>query len=709
MKTISLNGAWTYRVGTGAESTVAVPFSKLPVGRSACTRYFDLSEPAERVFVKFDGITYYATVSLNGTVLGEMLPYCEYEFEITSLVKPHGNLLYVELEDIDRAFGPSEGWQNYGGIIRDVSLLLCNEHRIRNVFFRSVLEQTLTGADMTVTVDAECAEDASLEIRLLDQGVPVLTYHQMPGESKLVHVEAPKLWSPEQPTLYALEVNLLCNGLVADTYQCAVGFRAVTCDAHRFFLNGKPLFLKGVCKHEMVGDSGHCPTPAQIEADLQQIKAMGCNFVRLVHYPHNKITLDIADRLGILVSEEPGLWWSDTANEEISQGSLEVLRRTILRDRNHPSIAFWLCFNECIFTEEHLIKSAAVCRELDPTRLVSGANCMSLEDTLLYYNKCGFDFYTMHPYSQTFDKAKRSAEVLCDKPLLFTEWGGYFVYDNPHLLLDFMTEMKHLYREERLAGAFFWFFAELEDYNRGEPACTDGMLHEGLVDQERRPTRIYDAFCKGLRLMENEEVEHPFYCEESEGYCTFSSSDALCGTGGIDFESALELVQADASKKGCKRKRTITHGPRLHSCEPLLSLPKIAHKSAPVAFVANRTARAISIIGLTALIDGYPLGGAYGEAACRVCIQYQNGKEQTVELQNGVHITVSHTLNGSSRINPTAALSKRFMTFGYDRNFEQYTINRFDIPTDPTAIISRVEFWAHGEYLPLIYGVFAIE
>ena len=95
----------------------------------------------------------------------------------------------------------------------------------------------------------------------------------------------------------------------------------------------------------------------EMETDMRMIKEMGCNFVRLVHYPHNKRILDIADRLGLMVSEEPGLWWSDTSLSEVAGGSTEVLRRTILRDRNHPCIVFWLCFNECEFTEEFLTSS----------------------------------------------------------------------------------------------------------------------------------------------------------------------------------------------------------------------------------------------------------------------------------------------------------------------------------------------------------------
>ena len=713
MKDLLLNGTWSYRVGAGTIEHIEVPFSRLPVGRSECTHTFDLPLEGKRFFLKFDGITYYATVSLNGVMLGEMLPYCEYEFEITGLAKPQGNLLSVTLEDIDRAFGPSEGWENFGGIIRDVHLLTCDEYRIRDVFFKSTLQNDYRDADFELEIAADAPMDARVRIRILDGPSPVATLDQ-PLES--LHVGLLKnvrLWSSAGPNLYTLAVVLVCNGISCDSYTCKIGFREITCDRHRFYLNGTPIFFKGLCKHEMVADSGHCPTDDQMEADMQQIKDMGCNFVRLVHYPHNKKILEIADRLGLFVSEEPGLWWSDTSNEEIAEGSKEVLRRTILRDRNHPSIAFWLCFNECQFTERFLTESAAICRQYDPTRMVSGANCMSLEDTLLYYNKCGFDFYTMHPYSDTFAKAQRSAEVLCDKPLIFTEWGGYFVYNNPHLLADFMEQMRKLYLHASdngaLAGAFFWFFAELNDFNRGEPACTDGILHEGLVDINRNPTLIYDAFCRGMkRAEEPDDPTVPFWYQSAVAFEDLAGHRALNACTEASADDMLAPLLADAAVQGCKRKRKITTGPVLDLDAPLSPIPHVATPQQPLCFVGGGKTDRLTLIGMTALSGGYPLGGGLCKMLGEISITYQNGTVQAIPLQNGIHVTTVLSLNGSSRIDPIASSAPRFATFGYDKNFEVYVANRLDISVDPEEEIEKVTVTASCDEHPLtVYAVLA--
>jgi hypothetical protein len=678
------------------------------VGRSTCVRHFDLPEAAERTFLKFDGITYYATVTLNGTGLGDMLPYSEYTFEVTHLVKERDNLLTVCLEDIDRAFGPSEGWENYGGIIRDVHLLQGGAYRILDVFFKSTPEKDYRDARFSAEVTAECPVGAQARITLLDGARPVVQYTQTVGETAEARLADVRLWSPDAPNLYTLVVELLADGAVCDRTEATVGFRSLTCDKHRFYLNGAPLFLGGVCKHEMVGDSGHCPTPDQIEADLRLIKEMGCKFVRLVHYPHHKKTLEIADRIGLLVSEEPGLWWSDTACEEIAEGSKEVLRRTILRDRNHPSVAFWLCFNECLFTERYLVERAALCRAYDPTRMVSGANCMSIEDTKVYYNKCGFDFYTMHPYGETFALAQRSAEMLTDKPLLFTEWGGYPVYDNPRLLSDFMDKMRSLYLHgsdsAALAGAFIWFFAELNDFNSGEPACIDGVLHEGLVHSDRTPTLIFDAFCRGIRRMAmTEEPAVPFWYREEPAFSALDDYSPLTANQKPDAEGMLALLRAAAEKEGDRRKRRILRGPILDGLFPLSSVPYVAEPNGSVAFTGGGAASRLTLIGLTALCGGYPLGGAYGIKMGEVTIVYESGETQTVSLRNGIHVTTVFGLHASSRIDPIAKDAPRFLIFGYDKNFEIYVANRLDIPLDATRRVQSVTVTA-TEYPLAVYG-----
>lgn len=708
----SLNGYWEYRIGKGTYIQQVVPFSTIPVGHSECRRYFDVTMPCKKVFLQFDGITYAAKVLLNGVEIGEMLPYCEYRFDITDAVRSQGNLLEVLLEDISPAFGPTAGWENFSGIIRDVTVLYAAENYIEDVFFHSTLLNDYTDAEITVETRAALPNDAVFEISLSQDGNTVLCYTQKAEEPFQPHVlKNVRLWSPETPQLYELCVRLTENGEEVDRYCCLVGVREFSRDRHRFLLNGKPLFLKGVCKHEMFGDGGHCPTVEQMEQDMRMIKETGCNFVRLVHYPHNKKILDIADRLGLMVSEEPGLWWSDTANPQVSAGSLEVLRRTILRDRNHPSIVFWLSFNECKFTEKFLVDSARICRENDPTRMVSGANCMSNEDTKKFYNICNFDFYTMHPYAPTFERSMVSARYLTDKPLLFTEWGGYYVYNNPKLLSEFIDEMNKLYLansdEGALAGAFYWCWAEVKDFNRGRPACIDGNLSEGLVDIYRHPTMIYDAFSAAIQKIGKPQQEAEFWYEPL--------GDAVTGKRPLSndsnpsaFDALVKDVTAFEGSRPSMRRRALKYGPLLQGVPLLDGVPAVIADGTTVNYTCGYGVEKITVIGLVSAKKGYPLYGEYGETVATLQMHFADGNRKEYVLRNGVDVTTVFTTKESSRINPVAETATRVAEFGYDRNFENYVIHSLELDTDTDVPLTSVSvISADNGYGLLLYGILA--
>lgn len=709
MKIQSLNGMWQRRVGKGTYSFVNVPYSTLSVGHSECVKIFDLEEMGKTVLLKFDGITYYAKLYLNGVYLGDMLPYSEYVFDVTMQLKEKGNVLTVEIEDIFPKFGPSEGWENYSGIIRNVSLLYQDFAYIEDVFFKYSLTDNYTAAEYSVDFTVKNGDGLKKEMSLSLNGEETVFCAEKTNNisGKIENIE---LWSPENPVLYDLTVKLYGDEQVIDIYTCKIGFREFSVRGHRFTLNGEELFLKGVCKHEMVADSGHVPSAQQIENDLKMIKDTGCNFVRLVHYPHCKETLEIADRLGIMVSEEPGLWWSDTSDPEISAGSLEVLRRTVMRDRNHPSVIFWLSFNECRFTEQFLLDSARVCKELDPTRLVSGANCMNNEDTLKYYNLCGFDFYTMHPYSDTFARSRESARVLNDKPLMFTEWGGYFVYDNPHLLTDFMNDMYGLYLQNdedgALAGESIWYWAELNDFNRGRPACIDGALKEALVDKYRNPTMIYEPFCRAMAnfgKVINETDKYEFNLCDS-----VDKTPMICENTG-DFESFKEkLCENMPAYHSSMRKRKIKVGAVLQKEEikGILKVPAVISKANNPVFIGEKETDSITVIGCVSAPYGYPLAGDYGEDAVKVTVEFENGKEEFM-LKNGIDITTIHTTLSSSRINPVAENSTPFAKFSYDKNHENYIINKAMLKLKGKKKVNKVIFEnANENYEVLIYGVY---
>ena len=299
----------------------------------------------------FEGVNYGGVPELNGHAFEFMLPYSEYQFDVSAILKDGTNTLKVHMRDIGLAYGPSDGWRNYAGIVRSVYILVTEETYVRDVFFHTAFSEDCQKAVAAIEVQAvNCPNGINVDAVLTGFG---LTYRcdaaVMQGKAVLtLDVEQPMLWSPENPNLYDLTVTVK-----EDTFSLKVGFKDFKIQGDRFFLNGKPCFLSGVCRHDLQTDAcGFTQTDEQIEKDMRLIKAMGANFVRLVHYPHDKRVLEMADRLGLFVSEEPGLWWADLKDPAVTEPALQVFERVILRDRSHVSVAFWLCFNECIMTPE---------------------------------------------------------------------------------------------------------------------------------------------------------------------------------------------------------------------------------------------------------------------------------------------------------------------------------------------------------------------
>lgn len=719
----TLNGIWDYRIGEGVWEKRQVPYSARPVGISTCACNFDRHSWGERAFLVFDGITYVATVALNGTVLGEMLPYSEYRFEITDILRETGNRLSVEIRDIDPVFGPTDGWENYSGIIRDVWIEYTPAARISDAVWSASFEDDYRTAHCRVEVAVENAWGLTLCALLEDSCGRVAGEAKSDGDSVLTFdVTEPALWSPDSPTLYTLRCMILRGETVVDMFIEKVGFKELTTHGKRFLLNGKPTFLLGVNRHDLYGDSGHTLTKEQMRRDMTMIKRTGVNYVRLVHYPHNKYILELADELGLLVSEEPGLWWSDMHNPEICKGALEVLRRVIRRDRNHVSVAFWLSFNECVFTFEFLKDSAAVSRQEDPYRMVSGANCMDLDMTKANFPKCGFDFYTMHPYAPTVDRLVESAQTLTEMPLLLTEWGGFHCAGNERLFREYISVIIDLWRnpdsEPVVAGAVFWCWAEMHEFCRGKQACKDGILREGLVDRFRNPTENLRIFTDAFAALTLPPREPEYHMDEvwpvlEDGEFIPLDLSALCAENDDAWEEMLRVTATPNPRfGGTKGVRCIDNGPRLPVCLPslgdlpvkLLRRPLVLTRE--IELPVGKSASALYLIGNVSMPHGFPIGGAYGEPVfdCTVC--YTDGTFERVTMKNGFDVTTAAGLYGPSRINPVAANSPRACRFSYQYDWEHYVVNVRRLPLDQSKTVAKLRFDNTGAgYQPLLYGI----
>lgn len=734
-KKIDLGGMWNFRVPDGEYTKRRVPGSYFCCGFSEYNRSFTWTKTTgKRVFLCTEGINYEGTILVNGQVVGTTLPYCHDAFDITDLLE-EDNEITVQVKDIYAPFGMVAGWCCYSGIIRAIYLEERSEAYLEDVWFRQTLTDDLSRADATLAVELAGKVPANARVRaeLFRHGESVAICEGL--EHLAFSVEEPKLWSPDTPNLYELCVTLTVDGNPVDSWEMEVGFRSFKMDDKRFYLNGKPIFLAGVCRHDLgSAEKGHTLTDEDIERDLRMIKELGVNFVRLVHYPHDKRVIQMADRMGLLVSEEPGLWWSDLSNPNLTGGALEILKKTILRDRSHPSIAFWMSFNECVFTQEFLNDTIKVARQYDPDRYASGANCMNIEMTKSMFDIANIDFYTFHPYGTDPTSVANGIGVrtpiqthfdaFVGKPLVFTEWGGWFVVGNPELFRRFCQSMKNAKNEGKLAGMFYWAFADMYEYNRAD-ASIDGVQYEGLVTLDRRPKENYYVFQKFLRELNEAPiplspamvVEPASLTDDTQSVAVPLSAFSETEEQKAAWDAATE--QSRMTKTSIvlphRKRRYITYGPKLPQNCPMvgnlqfdaLQSPIVISEQAPkLKIPVAGKGKQLVLLGNALYTCGYPVNGEYGEVCAKLTLRYADGSETVVPLRNGYELLTVNTTFAGSKIDPISPILKKAITFSYNKNFENYRIYTLTVDLKPDVELLNVTVECEmAERNLLLYGV----
>ena len=525
---VDLNGTWERLVQEAHYDFISVPSSNRPIGQCLLKREFALPKlpPGMRAYVHFEAIAYYGRVAINGAVLGAMGPYTPYEFEITQRAKEGTNTVSLDLADLvpfadgsgadEIALGVNPGWEAYSGIIRDVFVELRPAAFVDNIRLEYDLTDDFSRARCTaqVMISSVAAANAEISLRLVRNEVEAAHVTQtakLPAgastASVTFNVENPALWSPVTPALYRLDVSLN-SAETTDTWTCRTGFREMMAVGREFRLNGKHCVLHGVCRHDMWKDQGFTLTRAQQEQDMRMIKDLGCNYVRLVHYPHDRHIVELADEIGLMVSEEPGFWQVDfhvLPRVKVELG-YEILERTIRRDWNSPSVVAWLLANECTLTTEFLKEGKQRCDAIDPLhRLVSAGNDRRAEITKPMYEQAGMDFFDRHLYTFEVEDFEKEAEFYGpSKPLTFTEWGGKAIGQGLPEMQDSVNMIMKLERAGKIAGTSFWSWQDLRQYTRVDPEMHDGILESGVVSESRQPRS--EVYMELKRLFEGRPV-----------------------------------------------------------------------------------------------------------------------------------------------------------------------------------------------------------
>lgn len=351
--------------------------AKLPNPVGSYRRAFTLPESwaGRQVFLHFEGVKSAMYVWVNGQEVGysqgSMTPA---EFNITPYVQPGENVLAVEVYRwSDGSYLEDQDFWRLSGIYRDVFLFSTPEVHIRDFFVRTELDQDYR--DAILHVDAAIrnyansdAAQHTLEITLLDAdhrpvgGRPMasrpISRIAAAGEvtAKLVgEIEAPELWSCEKPNLYRLLLTLKdARGQVVEVETCRVGFREVEINSRKLYVNGVPVLLKGVNRHEHDPDRGRSVRLDTMLRDVELMKQFNVNTVRTSHYPNQPKWYELCDEYGIFVIDEANVeshgmgYGAESLGHdptwEKAHGDRQV--RMVHRDKNHPCVIIWSMGNE---------------------------------------------------------------------------------------------------------------------------------------------------------------------------------------------------------------------------------------------------------------------------------------------------------------------------------------------------------------------------
>ncbi len=495
---------------------------------------FQAQVPIEdlRTLLYFGAVNYDCRVWVNGKPAGHHEGgFTPFNFDITELLQNGENTIIVKVDNKRHEEAVPTvcfDWWNYGGITRDVMLVRVSPTYIEH--YKIELEKADTKArKRTITLAAhlnkpQAGQIITLSIPELKVRKQCVTDHN--GNARLafqVPAKRLSLWSPENPKRYQTELSLESPSAsnspsvasrTSDFIADSIGFRTIETRGKQLLLNGKPIFLRGISIHEeKPNGGGRANSTADAHTLLSWAKELGCNYVRLAHYPHNEYAVREAERMGILVwSEIPCYWTIAWTNQDTYNNAQRQLTDMILRDQNRANVIIWSIANETPHSAERdnfLGRLAQHARSLDSTRLISMAMEVTsasnyknrLQDNMnKYVDVVSFNQY-IGWYRDVNDAPKMTWEIPYDKPVIISEMGGGAKYGLHGAANQRWTEefQENLYRQnlamiekiEGLAGTTPWILKDFRSPRRVLDGIQDYYNRKGLFSDRGEKKKAF--------------------------------------------------------------------------------------------------------------------------------------------------------------------------------------------------------------------------
>jgi beta-glucuronidase len=465
-----------------------------------------------RLFLHVGAANYKSWFWVNGKKVCEHEGgFTSFNCEVTAAVHSGDNFVVAAVDNTRHEDGVptlKTDWWNYGGLTRSVSLIEVPESFIDqyDVHLSRTEDSVIEG---WVHMEGGVAS-AEVEVEIPELGANSTAKVGEDGRA-MIRFEAKGLqrWSPETPKLYKVRITA-----GQDTIEDLIGFRTIETRGTQILLNGKPIFLRGVCIHaEAPYRTGRANTSKDAETLLGWAKELGANFVRLAHYPHDETMLRAADRMGLLVwSEIPVYWAIQFDNPKVLTKAEQQLDEEIGSSRNHAAIILWSMANETPNNEARtrfLSAEATHARELDPTRLITAALLVRGEgNTKIIDDPLGkaLDVIGFNEYVGWYEGRPESADttewrVDYQKPLIVSEFGGgakagLHGGDTDRWSEEFQANIyRHqlgmLNRIPQLRGMSPWILMDFRSPLRNLPGIQDGFNRKGLISDQGKKKQAF--------------------------------------------------------------------------------------------------------------------------------------------------------------------------------------------------------------------------
>ncbi len=324
----------------------------------------------KRAYLYFEGVFQVADIYVNRNVVGRHEGgYTAFGYDITNmLTSKDEQIIAVQVNSAqDPYIAPlSIGYALHGGIYRDVWLVITDEVHFdfseygdKGIKIRTPkVSKNSSVAQLLGNIINDAKETKQIEVVTVihdDSGKEIATKksshriapNQTLAYEHILEIAKTKLWSPDEPYLYSVSSQIIVDGKEIDELKNNLGFRWYSFDPNKgFSLNGEPLKIKGTNRHQDYKSLGAALSRSEHERDLKIIKEMGCNFLRLAHYPQDPDVLDLADELGLLIWEEVPVVNCMTIHPRFYDNSVRMIKEMIGQHYNHPSVIMWGSMNE---------------------------------------------------------------------------------------------------------------------------------------------------------------------------------------------------------------------------------------------------------------------------------------------------------------------------------------------------------------------------